>query len=106
MTALTPSELQAMRARSISDRALEFWALADAIAVEFGIPVSAIKTTTRGTKEAATARAWLCRIADDRGIKRAAISRFLRRDVSSICDAIAKTRQGEAVMMFSSVRGL
>lgn len=104
MNPLTSAEIRAMRAQAMNDGAGVFWPIAEAVASEFGVSLREISSLTRGTERAAMARAWACRCAYDRGLTMASIARLLRRDHSSVSDAIAKTRAAEPVLIFKSRR--
>lgn len=104
MTTISAAEIRAMRAQAMNDGAGMFWPIAKAVASEFGVSLREISIRTRGPERAALARAWVCRCAYDRGLAMAAIARLLRRDHSSVSEAIAKTREIEPALIFKSRR--
>lgn len=103
MNALTPDEIKALRAKTLP-RAKEFWAIADAVAAEFGVRTSQITSTQRGNETVCEARAWICRIAHGRGYSLPAIGRYLHRDHTSVLHAIRQTERDDR-LVFRSVRG-
>lgn len=104
MANLTSAEIRAMRAQATNDGAAVFWPLAQAVADQFGLPLSAINNPTRGVAMAALARDWACRCAYDRGLTIASIGRLLGRDHTSVSAAIARTREAAPSITFKSRR--
>jgi chromosomal replication initiation ATPase DnaA len=105
MRILKADEIRAMRAHAISDGASCFWAIVGDVCEDRGVSLSDIKSRTRGTAQAASARAWICRIAFDRGMTLKTIGGFLRRDHTSVSSAIATTHRDAPNCVFKSRRG-
>ena len=103
MNALTPDEIKALRAKTLP-RAKEFWALAEAVAAEFGVTTSQITSVKRGSETVCAARGWICRIAHGRGYSLPAIGRYLHRDHTTVLHAIRQT-ETRGKLVFKSVRG-
>ena len=105
MKNLSNAEIMLMRAAAINAGAEEFWAMAQEVCDFFGVKTSALKAITRGSDVVCACRAMVCRIASDRGYSISQISRFLRRDRSSVQHAIESTITDDTPVMFKSVRG-
>ena len=105
MKHLSNAEIMLMRAAAINAGSEEFWDLAQEVCDFFGVKVSALKAPTKGNITTCAARSLVCRFASDRGYSISQISRFLRRDRSSVQHAIESTVTNDAPVMFKSVRG-
>lgn len=104
MNTLTSTEIRAMRAQLMDDRALMFSRIVEAVSIEMGVSVREIASPTRGKAHVSLARDWACRCAHDRGLTISAIARLLRRDHTSVSAAIARTKCVEPVLIFKSRR--
>lgn len=104
MKNLTPAEIAAMRAQAINDGAGVFWPIVERVCSEMGVSRREVVSPTRGKAHVSLARDWACRFAHDRGLTISAIARLLRRDHTSVSEAIARTRRIEPTLTFKSRR--
>lgn len=83
--------IKAHRAAALLD-SKPFWDLAYAVCQQYGVKAADLSRSTRGNATTCLARNMVCYLAHKRGWTQTAIAKLLRRDSTSVCHAIAKTR--------------
>lgn len=101
---LTADEIRTMRASAITGGARVFWAIADEVAAETGVPVSAMVAPMRGKLAVNEARQFLCLYAMRRGVTAAQLGAWLGgRDHSTIRHAARQAEAKEAEIMLKNL---
>lgn len=69
-----------------------FWDLAYEVCQQYGVKAADLSRPTRGNATVCLAREMVCYLAHKRGWTQTAIAKLIRRDTTSVCHAVAKTR--------------